>query len=79
MEKNHEFYTDESGFLPFDPVVLVTDVLRRWVLILLITVAVGIGGYIVADRTYTPVYKTTATFVVTDPTSTATVSTVLAG
>lgn len=73
MEKNHELHTDESGFLPFDPVVLVTDVLRRWVLILLITVAVGIGGYIVTDYTYTPVYKTTATFVVTDPTSTATV------
>ena len=69
MEKNNELHTDESGFLAFDPVVLVIDVLRRWALVLVVTVAVGVGAYIAADCTYTPVYKTTTTFVVTDHTS----------
>ena len=69
MEKNHEVHTEDSGFLAFDPVVLILDVVRRWVLILLVSTAVGVGAYIAADCLYTPAYKTTTTFVVTDHSS----------
>ncbi len=55
----------EGGLLSFDPIVMVQDVARRWLLILLAALAVGIGAYIATDMDYQPVYKTNTTFVVT--------------
>ena len=65
MEKTKEFYISESGLLPFDPIVLLQDVLKRWLLILLAAVTVGVGSYIAADMSYKPTYRTNAVFVVT--------------
>ena len=54
-----------ARLLPFDPIVLVQDVLKRWLVVVLAALAVGVGTYIYTDATYAPVYRTTTTFVVT--------------
>lgn len=54
----------ETGFLPFDPIVLVQDVCKRWLLVVFAAVLIGVGTYIVSDLTYKPVYQTNTTFVV---------------
>ena len=54
-----------ARLLSFDPIVLVQDVLKRWLVIVLAALAVGVGTYIYTDATYAPVYRTTTTFVVT--------------
>jgi len=72
MERKKETYLG-AGLLPFDPIVLVRDVARRWLLILLVALTVGFGAYIMEDRAYTPVYQTRTTFVVTARGSSTTV------
>ena len=64
MEKTKRIDT-AAGLLPFDPIVLVRDVAGRWLVIVLVALLLGTGAYIQADRSYTPVYRTNATFVVT--------------
>lgn len=66
------------GSLPFDPIVVVLDVAKRGLLILFAALAAGIGAYIHAEESYRPVYRTSATFVVTAKGSSATVYTNLA-
>lgn len=73
MENTNEIHGSESGFLPFDPIVLVQDVLKHWLLILLAALMVGVGSYIATDRSYEPVYRTSMTFVVTSRSSSSTV------
>ena len=63
MEKTNENLT-VGGLLPFDPIVLIRDVAKRWLLILLVTLAVGVGAYILTDAAYEPQYRSNATFVV---------------
>lgn len=75
MDTKNELHTAESGFLPFDLIVLVQDVLKRWLLILLAAVAVGVGSYIVTDVRYEPVYQSTATMVVSSRGNSSTVFT----
>lgn len=62
MENNNEFQT---GFLNYDPIILVRDVCKRWLHIIVIAVLVGVAAYILTDLTYEPVYTTNATMVVT--------------
>lgn len=71
MENMNEKYA--GGFLPFHPIVLLRDVAKRWLLILLAALTVGVAAYIHADVTYTPVYRTTTTYVVTTYSSSTTV------
>lgn len=65
MEQTEELHPYERDMLPYDPIVVVRDVLKKWFLILIIVVAVGVGAYIVTDSSFTPVYQTNATLVVT--------------
>ena len=71
MDSMNEKYA--GGFLPFHPIVLLQDVVKRWLLILLAALTVGVAAYIYTDLTYTPVYRTTTTYVVTTYSSSATV------
>ena len=71
MNKTKEFHT--SSFLPFDPLILLLDILKRWLLVILAAATVGVGAYIVADTTYEPVYRTNTVFVVTTQGSSTTV------
>lgn len=73
MEKNNEFQTSESGLLPFDPIVLVRDVVKRWLLVLAVSLMVGVGSYILTDLNYQPNYTTNTTFVVSTRSSSSTV------
>ena len=73
MERKNESYTSDFGTPSFEPIVVVLDILRRWLLILLVALTVGVGAYIVRDATYTPRYTCKMTFVVTDRSSSATV------
>ena len=72
MKRTNE-HTFSEGILTFDPIVLLLDVAKRWLLILLVAVMAGVGTYILKDVTYQPTYKTTTTFVVTTQDSSATV------
>ena len=63
MEYKNETHHAESGFLPFDPIVLIRDVARRWLLILLVALVAGIGTYIYKDVSYKPVYQSTINYV----------------
>ena len=65
MEQKSKKVTDDSSLLPFDIIVIVHDVLKRWLLIVLAALVVGVGTYIKTSMDYTPVYQTTTTFVVT--------------
>ena len=75
MSKTNEMNTTEEDLLPFNPIVVVQDVLKRWLLIALIAVIVGIGAYIYKDLSYKPVYQSVATFVVSTRSSTSNVYT----
>lgn len=65
MENTNESYAAEAGLLPFDPIVLIQDVAKRWLVVVLAALVLGIGTYIKTDMNYSPVYQTTTTFVVT--------------
>ena len=71
MDNMNEKYA--AGLLPFHPIVLVKDVAKRWLLIVLAALVVGVGSYIVTDRAYTPSYQTSATYVVTSSGTSTTV------
>ena len=73
MDNRNETYSSELELLPFDPIVLIQDVLRRWLVIVLVALLAWTGTYIYADVSYRPVYQTSTTFVVTSRSSTATV------
>lgn len=73
MENVKENNTSESGLLAFDPIVLVRDLAKRWLLVVAMAVIVGAGAYIFSDLIYTPQYRTNTTFVVTSRSSSSTV------
>ena len=73
MENRNEVQTAEGGMLPFDPIVLVQDVIKRWLIVVAAALVVGVAAYILTDLSYTPTYKTTTTFVVTSRGSSTTV------
>ena len=56
MKKTNELHKEDRGLLPFDPIVIVRDVLKRWLVIILVALAVGVGSYIYTDASYEPVY-----------------------
>ena len=71
--ENKEFQTEKLPVFVFDPIVVVMDVCRRWLLVLALAVAVGVGSYILTDMTYVPAYNSSATVVVTTRGSATTV------
>ena len=73
MDTTNELHKSQAGILPFDPIVLIQDVAKRWLLILLAALMVGVGSYIWTDLNYRPVYRAGATFVVTARDSSSTV------
>lgn len=65
MEKNNEMHGSGNQLLPFDPIILVRDVLKQWTAILLVALMVGVSAYIMTDVRYEPKYQSRVTFVVT--------------
>ena len=70
---NNEMNNSFDGLLPFDPIVVIRDALRNWLIIVLVALAVGVGTYIMTDMEYAPRYQSKVTFVVTTRSSAATV------
>lgn len=58
MDKKTEYNFTGAGLLSFDPIVLLQDVMRRWLVIVLVALAVGVGSYIHTDSSYVPSYRT---------------------
>lgn len=73
MDETKEFEASRPQLRDFPYILLVQDVLKRWLGIVVVTVLVGIGIYIVNDMNFKPVYRTDATLVVTTRDSTTTV------
>lgn len=48
------------------------DVMKKWLLILSVTLMVAMASYVITDYTYTPVYRTTTTFVTSSGSTTST-------
>ncbi len=74
MEKHHEHETHQ-GLLPFDIIVILMDVAKRWLLILLAAAVVGVSTFILSDLSYRPQYRATTTYVVTSKSTSTTVFT----
>ena len=70
---NNEMNNSFDGLLPFDPIVVIRDALRNWLIIVLVALTVGVGTYIMTDMEYAPRYQSKVTFVVTTRSSAATV------
>ena len=64
MAEKHNPHPHQEDLLPFDPIVIVLDVLRQWFLILSVTIVVGIGAFIVSESSYEPTFHSSATLVV---------------
>ena len=62
-EENKEFQTEKAPLFAFDPIVVVMDVCKHWLMILVLALAVGVGAYILTDMSYKPIYQTSATMV----------------
>lgn len=73
QNKQSSAANQDERLLPFDPIIVVRDVCRRWLVILMAALVVGVGAYIYADVRYTPAYTATTTYVVTARGSSSTV------
>ena len=63
----------QESLFSFDPVVLLMDACRKWVLVLVAALLVGMAAYVYTDSGYTPRYSTSCTLVLTTRDSAATV------
>ncbi len=73
MEQKRHSQEPGGGILPFDPIVLILDVAKKWLAIVLAALVIGVGAYIATDAGYQPLYRTSATFVVTSRDSSSTI------
>ena len=64
MAEKHNPHPHDDNLFPFDPIVIVLDVLRQWFLIFSVAIIVGIGAFIFSESTYHPTYRSSATLVV---------------
>lgn len=64
MADKHNPHPHDDNLFPFDPIVIVQDVLRQWFLIFSVAIMIGIGAFIYSESTYHPTYRSTATLVV---------------
>lgn len=66
MEKTKEFQVSGPELMSYDPIVILRDIIRGWLLILVTVIVVGVSVYIISDRSYEPEYKTSTTLVITN-------------
>ena len=65
MDNENQMQTFDQSFLPYDPIVLLLDAARKWLLVVVIAVICGIAAFIYTDSGYVPVYRTESTLVLT--------------
>ena len=62
MSENRNMLSEETISLELI-LAVVHDVLKKWRILLCVTLMAGMASYIVTDMTYVPQYRTTTTFV----------------
>lgn len=72
-EQEKELNPFQKSLLPFDPIVLFRDALRKWFLILVVALIAGMAAFVYTDSGYVPYYSTSATLVLTTRDSASTV------
>ena len=55
----------EKSLLPFDPMVLVLDACKKWLLVVVAALVVGVAAYVYTDSGYVPRYASSCTLVLT--------------
>jgi capsular exopolysaccharide synthesis family protein len=73
MDNVKEINNADFGLVPFDPIVLIRDLMSRWILVVAISLVIGVAAYIYSDLSYKPQFRTDTTFVVTSRSSSSTV------
>ena len=71
--EENELNPYQKSLLPFDPIVLFRDASKKWALVLVVAVIVGMIAYIYTDTGYQPFYVSSATLVLTTRDSSSTV------
>ena len=73
MEQEKELQPYQKSLLPYDPIILIRDTVKKWALILVVAVLCGMCAYIYTDSVYIPYYDCKATLVLTTRDSASTV------
>ena len=71
--EENELNPYQKSLLPFDPIVLIRDASKKWLLVLVVSLILGMLSYVYTDSSYRPTYVSTATMVMTTRDSNATV------
>ena len=64
---------EQRNTMTVDPIVVISDVLKRWYIILFVVVLAAASAYIYYDRSYKPQYTTDTTFVISSQGNSTTV------
>ena len=73
MAKSNDFQVTNPTLMSFEPIVLLRDVIKNWLLIIVVAVSIGVAAYIFTDQSYEPIYQTNTTMVITSRGSSSTV------
>lgn len=73
MEQEKELQPYQKSLMPYDPIILFRDSLKKWALVLVVAVLCGMAAYIYTDSVYVPYYDSKATLVLTTRDSSSTV------
>ena len=65
MDKENQIKPYNDAMLPYDPVLLVLDAAKRWLLVVLSAMLCGMAAYVMANSFYVPQYQSEATLVLT--------------
>lgn len=72
-EQEKELNPYQKSLMPFDPIVLVRDAARKWLLIVVVALITGMAAFVYTDSGYVPYYSTSSTLVLTTRDSASTV------
>ena len=72
-EQEKELNPYQKSLMPFDPIVLVRDAARKWLLIVVVALIAGMVAFVYTDSGYVPYYSTNSTLVLTTRDSASTV------
>lgn len=73
MEQEKELQPYQKSLMPYDPIILFRDSVKKWAMILVVAVLCGMAAYIYTDSVYVPYYDCKATLVLTTRDSASTV------
>lgn len=63
----------QKSLLPFDPIILIWDALKKWLLVVVVAVIAGMLAFVYTDSGYVPQYATSSTLVLSTRDSSSTI------